>query len=225
MYKKIDWPIADDYKGERELEVAWVRQQLSGIKNKVVADFGGINYGSYGGQSRWIGLEKYGLDPSNKTLVFDRADFEGLRGKYIKADLMTPGFYRADSVDVGVCVSVLEHIGINCEPKVLSGDLIALRNIYNVLRVGGVLLLTVPVTHGAMRTCREIRVYNPDALRAYVAALFGGTAEYEYYRYVPPFWMKATDEKSLEEMELAPIDQTKRRGVACLACLKITRKV
>jgi len=225
MYKKIEWPVDLDFKGERELEVPWVRRQLKGITGARIADFGCINYGDYKARPRWLGFDVYGVDDKENTLLaYDKAEFTIMKKRYMIADLMTAGFCKSESVDVGVSVSVIEHVGVNCEPRVISGDFIALRNMYDALRVGGFLLITVPAALTAGLPAPDIRTYTPAVLHKYMDGLYGSKVTYEYYRYMAPFWMVAYDDDSFDEMNRVAVESSKRKGVTSLACLKIEKR-
>lgn len=224
MYKKVDFPIAEGFKGEREVEVAWIRRHLKGIVGKTIADFGCVNYGNYKNCSRWLGFDIYEVDINNTLLAFDKAEFSVLQDRYINADLMVAGFCRAQSVDIGISVSVIEHVGINSLPRVLAGDFIAIRNLYDIIKVNGCLLITVPAAIIAGYPAEDFRSYNPELLRAYMNGLYGSRVTYEYYRYIHPFWMVAYNDEDFESMMRVKISEDHYKGANSVACLRIEKR-
>ncbi|HWH11941.1 MAG TPA: class I SAM-dependent methyltransferase [Solirubrobacteraceae bacterium] len=83
--------------------------------------------------------------------------------------------FAADRFDVVICISTLEHIGLDNdqygipkEDQVAGGDLVALRELGRVVRSAGRLLVTVP--GGCDANHRSFRQYSPTTWCALVEA-------------------------------------------------------
>jgi SAM-dependent methyltransferase len=145
--------------GGRDVEVPFIRSVFSNIKDKYIADFGCV-------ESTGISTDAYNIDKSNTLTYFDIMVHPKFQGRYIVADFLNPNFYKENSFDLGICVSVLEHIGLRMYNNKLidNGETIALENIIKTIRPGGKLFVTVPASDTYQIIDGWIKSYTPKML-------------------------------------------------------------
>lgn len=135
----------------------------------------------------WLLLERKGfLSKERNIKLLDIAPTKGLSEKirefknieYISIDLQSPlAMYKMDiqdlqfddsEFDIIICYHVLEHV---------EDDFKAMREIYRVLKPGGIVLFQVPIRHGKYETIEGKHIDDPDERRQ----LFGQEDHMRYY--------------------------------------------
>jgi ubiquinone/menaquinone biosynthesis C-methylase UbiE len=119
---------------------------------------------------------------------------------YIHADLRE-NVFRDDFFDTMVCISTIEHIGLDNTQRDYTTDAryredkpedyqLVMREFYRTLKTGGRLLLTVP--YGKRVVFDWLQQYDAAELQKLIAAFPGRLVEETYYRYLPTGWQFAT---------------------------------
>jgi SAM-dependent methyltransferase len=141
--------------------------------------------------------------PQNELHLLDLADVE-LRGAvFHRADLRATPF-GDDYFDVAICISTLEHIGLDNseyfssdEPGVdQKGDVAALRELGRVTTQAGRVLLTVP--GGQPGDYGWYRQYDAESFARLVAEAGLTIADVEYFVYDPTGGWRSADGAELE---------------------------
>jgi SAM-dependent methyltransferase len=101
-------------------------------------------------------------------------------------DARSAGF-RNGAFDQVVCISTIEHVGLDCGISDKSGDARAMQEIFRVLKKGGSAIVTVP--YGREKKPGH-RVYVRGSL-AKLASRFS-VAKKEFYRYDAGKWKKCS---------------------------------
>lgn len=203
--------------GGRSVEIPFVRRELGGVKNSTIADFGCMN-GPTG--KNYIGTKKYGFDTSNIISYFDLLDVPNLRGQYNRVDFTTTGFHKENSFDYGICISVVEHIGLNSYGnKVVNGaDVVAIENMYATIKSGGSLYITVPASDTYQLPLHWIRSYTPQMIKQWGTNLVGANMNIQLCKYVPPNWCECMED------EFTNIKQYGTgQGIIGVACITIKK--
>jgi SAM-dependent methyltransferase len=125
---------------------------------------------------------------------------------HIYADLrsvpMSSGYY-----DVVVCVSTLEHIGMDNtlfhgEVENAPDDYVAaVREMRRLLRPGGILLLTVPF--GTYKNFGSFQLFDQRLIRNVVTACSPSHVEETYFRYTAQGW-RLSDARACADAEYVP---------------------
>ena len=207
----VPWQLRPNRGGGRGVEIPWIRRAVADLKDKTVADFGCLDDAA-------PSTADYEIDPSNRILYFDNRDasFDGYR----KVDFLHENFAEAESIDVGICVSVIEHVGLPIYRNSIcaDGDFFALRNILATIKPGGRLLLTVPASEKSYAPLYWMRSYSPAQLASWSRALdFEMTLE--TYQYVKDTWYSCPPDKLRGSYHYEG-----NYDVVAVACMDITKK-
>lgn len=107
-----------------------------------------------------LGYEVTGMD--FRPYPFEHHDFT-----FIQADILQwdPPVEEFDTI---VSISTIEHVGLSAygDPVCEDGDKVAVRKLWQALKPGGELIITVPA--GSKRTARGMRIYDDAAVRELV---------------------------------------------------------
>lgn len=168
------------------------------------------------------------------TLVTEDETFAEQDITYLDADLRSLPF-EADTFDTSVCVSTLEHVGMDNTYYGAGDDIAAtaadpapearraLAEIMRVTRPGGRVLLSVPFGQG--ENLGWLRVFSADDLDALLADVPEDRRSVEIFRYLDAGWQRATvrDAAGARYRDFmadpAPVDDlaAAARAVACVA--------
>lgn len=101
-------------------------------------------------------------------------------------DARSAGF-RDRVFDQVICISTIEHIGLDCGIDDKSGDAKAMQEIFRMLKKGGSAIITVPYGMGKKP---DHRVYDKRALGSLVGRF--SVTKQEFYRYDTGKWTKCS---------------------------------
>lgn len=209
---------------ERSVEYPWAFSRLPASGPRVLDAGSTLNYPNLLAHPR---LHSRTVVICN--LVHDyRAPNRNVR--YVTADLRLAPF-PDDAFDTVVCISTLEHIGLETEvfgapTAALGGADRALSELRRVLRSGGRLLVTVP--YGIPGTFRWFRQYDERAVADLIAQFAPQAVERAYFRYLPEGWVRASAAESATceyfdihtTPQFGPDFAAAARAVACLSLEK-----
>lgn len=179
---------------ERCVEYPWLLTHLS-LGEESLLDAGSVlNHDFILEQPIW----------QNKTLHVLTLAPEGncfwQRGiSYLYADLRDIPI-RDNYYDTIVCISTLEHVGMdntiytpkeNCCEQRPRDFVLTVKELQRVLKPGGQLLLTVPF--GEYRNFGIFQQFDSQLLDEAVAAFEGQQVEYTFFRYSPVGWQRANE--------------------------------
>ncbi len=123
--------------GERIVEIPFLYKNLDFNKVNRILDLGCVG-SKISLQLASLGYNVVGID--YRPYLFKHRNLEFIQGNFFNIDL------PFESFDCAICISVVEHIGLpayNIKPFE-DGDKKAIEKIYNLLKKGGKLILTVP---------------------------------------------------------------------------------
>jgi SAM-dependent methyltransferase len=153
------------------------------------------------------------------------------RVTYVTGDLRAMGI-RADTVDLVVCISTLEHIGLDAtrlytrDPRFREDRpqdfRLALREFRRVLRPGGRLMVTVPF--GRAANLGWLQQFDRGGVDEIERAFGGEALDASFFKYEPDGWRRAAsgDCVACEYFDIhatpgsAPDYAAAARAVACL---------
>lgn len=223
--EKIDWAVSQSLVGlgGRSLEVPYIRRKLADVHNMVVADFGCME-GTVGMADK-VGTGKYQIPSDNEVLCFDNLDAPHLVGKYVKADLLDIPFWHTQhyekKLDIGICVSVLEHIGLDVyrNKDCPNGDWVALVNMYNTLKVGGKLIVTIPASDFDYLVTYWIRSYSPKSIKNWAKFLANSSITIDLFGIFGCCWQFCENEEEYKGV-VHYRGGTDINGIACVTVVK-----
>ena len=200
----------------RQLERFYITEKLVNIRNKTIVDYGCLDGTQKEGEIFGTPVF-YGIDKSNTLIGIDIRDVEKLKDQYIVSDIISAPL-SSQSVDIGICVSTIEHIGLTkymneLDPK---GDEKALQKMIDVLKIGGKLYVTFPC--GAFKDYiigGWIRVYSEKTIDKWVQSYPNCSFERNIFGLFGKSWYECTTK------ELAKIHTTPEIYGIC--CLNITK--
>ena len=153
------------------------------------------------------------------------------RVRYVSGDLRAMAL-RDAAVDLVVCISTLEHIGLDAT-RLYTRDLqfredrpadfrLALREFRRVLRPGGRLMVTVPF--GRAAHLGWLQQFDAAGVDAIVRAFDGELLDASFFKYEPDGWRRAAADAcaACEYFDIhatpggAPDSAAAARAVACL---------
>jgi SAM-dependent methyltransferase len=142
---------------ERIIERAWIYRQLSSVPvGSRILDLGccespvALELASNGYQVTGVDIRDYALRHPNL--------------EFVKADICSTNL-ELNRYDVAISLSTIEHIGLGAYGDPLGESLpqAAIREIFRVLKRGGLFLVTLPFGHGAVTPLHK--VYDSGSLR------------------------------------------------------------
>ena len=182
---------------ERVVEVPWVLARLAGLGPRTLDAGSSLNHDRLLEHPVLLERQIHILTLAPEPPVRPRANVSHVYG-----DLRTMP-YRDGWFDAVVCVSTLDHVGLDntrvygAAPRFAEsrpGDWkAAVAEFRRVLAPGGTLLLTVPF--GRAENLGWMQVFDRDGLDAVCAAFGGRIAESAFYRYDGGGWRPATAEE------------------------------
>jgi len=141
LYLRYVYGSFPNLQGDRDIEYASIATNIPNGPGKAM-DFGSGN--SY---LSLIAAEK-GYNATNVDMLPNRLSFRNHNVKFIQGDFFECDFKR-NSFDLMINCSSIEHVGLVGRYGVVKqekdGDLKAMAILHNLLRKGGIMLLTVPV--------------------------------------------------------------------------------
>jgi len=214
--KKVNWQLPlGKIMDERRLERPYIAKKLLNVKNKIIVDWGCLDGSQKTGEIVGTSIF-YNIDKSNTIIGVDIRDIPTLKGQYIVSDIISAPI-NTESVDIGLCISTIEHIGLTKYNNSLdsTGDSKALGKMIDVIKAGGKLYLTFPYGTSPTIIGGWIKVYTEEVLKSWelehpncqfnkdIFGLFGGK------------WYNC-DFKDLEKVQ----SKTTVTGICCLEIIK-----
>jgi ubiquinone/menaquinone biosynthesis C-methylase UbiE len=210
---------------KRSVEYAFVARNFSATKSGMrILDVGSESseltriISRFGLRQGW---EVYGIDISEfEQIVNDEKPLPLL----VRMDARQMGF-RDNLFDRILCISMLEHIGTELldqsADKIDSGrsDVMALSEMFRILRKGGRILITIPYIDDKVKGCAtSCRIYNPQI----ISKLTGDfkVKKKEFYIYLNGMWCSCkrthiTKQLRLHSHEAVP-NRIESRVLLCL---------
>ena len=169
------------------------------------------------------------IDPPAATLIHftqsgerEEARFAGSQVSYVFGDLRAVPF-RNEYFDRIVCVSTLEHVGMNNTRYGANGEhapessAAAVRELMRVLAPGGTLLVTVP--YGVAADRGWYRMFGPADISSVIDAARASDAAVRYYRFGGS-WYVADAAVETIPADMADDDDVAVRAVAAIRLRK-----
>lgn len=184
---RIDWQLSTG-SGGRSIEVPFIQRKVASVRDSVIADYGCL------GRPGIFTTDSYNIHPSNTVIGVDCRSDPLLASRYIQADICAAPIAEG-SVDVGLCVSVIEHIGTGAygDDKPVAGrDLMALTKMAKDLRKTGQLYVTFPVGPTAYVIDGWIRVYTPESVTTWASLLPELDLSLELFKLINGSWFACT---------------------------------
>jgi SAM-dependent methyltransferase len=184
--------------GERIVEIPFLYKNLDFNLSKNVLDLGCVG-SKISLQLASIGYNVVGID--FRPLIFKHKNLKFIQGNFFNIEL------PYESFDYVICVSVIEHIGLpayNIKPFE-QGDKKAVEKIYDLLKKGGKLILTVPF--GKATVNQFERNYDQKSLNQLLKMF--KIEEFEIYERSKNGWISSNSPSNI------------LKKVACVVCSKI----
>lgn len=184
--------------GERIVEIPFLYKNLDFNLSKNILDLGCVG-SKISLQLASIGYNVVGIDC--RPYIFNHKNLEFIQGNFFNINL------PAESFDCVICISTIEHIGLpayNIKPFE-QGDKKAIEKIYNLLKKGGKLILTVPFGKAIVNQFE--RNYDQKSLNQLIKKF--KIDEFKIY------------ERSRSGWILSNNSSNKFEKVACVVCVKI----
>ncbi len=184
--------------GERIVEIPFLYKNLDFHKMQKILDLGCVG-SKISLQLASLGYKVVGID--YRPFIFKHKNIEFIQGNFFNIDL------PPESFDCAICISVIEHIGLpayNIKPFE-KGDKKAIEKIYNLLKKGGKLILTVPF--GKAIVNRFERNYSENSLNQLIGKF--KIVELKIFENSKNGWTLTTNSSN------------KLYKVACVVCVKI----
>ena len=190
--------------GSRLVENSWVLNNLG--KGKNVLDVGCC--------CSFLLYELIGRGYNTYATDFNDYDYKE-KINFVKADLTKRMPFKKDFFDSIILISTLEHIGLGQYNDTLkkSGDIVALKNLKRILKPGGRILITIPISKEFFLIKEKKRKYDKKALSVITK---GFTLEKEEYFMFKNVWKKVSKKKALSRNAKHNTDD----AIACLILRK-----
>ena len=197
IFSLINFKSKNIVVGSRIVEIPFLYQNIDFENTHRILDLGCVG-SKISLELASMGLKVVGVDYRPYPLIHKNLEF--IQGNFF--DLELP----LESFDCAIAVSTLEHIGLpayNIKPFE-NGDQKAIKRFYQLLKVGGKLILTVPF--GKNEVDQFERNYNLNSLKKLLRNF--KISKIQIY------------EKSKEGWELSDISLSTFEKVACIVCIK-----
>ena len=191
------FPLAWLYVSQRIVEVPFCQRAVDDatVPDDVVFELGSVVWPYLSGRVKEVTVcdWSYGSDPSDPSEI--PANVTIMETDFLKAEL------PAESFDVVVSVSTVEHIGMGeyGDPLYADGDRAAVLGLYRLLKPGGLMVLGMPF--GRIEDS-WYRVYDPERFRSLMEGINVISVQHWIWRF--PWWYRAT------EAQAAKADSTTR---------------
>lgn len=203
MYRRLSEPPAPNLLGDRDVEYTWIQAHMPEGPGKAL-EFGCAS------SPLWLAAVRRGFTITAIDLQPASWFVEHPAFTFTQTDLLSMALAPA-SLDLVINCSTVEHVGLDRYGARHNpdGDLAAMRRLRELLKPGGIMLLTVPVGQDA-RIARLHRVYG----RVRLPKLLDG---YESVR--EEFWTK--DERSnrwrpaAKDLALVQVPSAHYYGLGC----------
>lgn len=161
----------------RKFEYAFLARCLSrkDLCKNVIVDIGGYSFST-------IVPLIFGF-PETKIISVDWCYHTSLKNnvRYVKGDAMNTNL--PDQIaDLVICISTLEHIGLGRwgDPLIVDGDIRAMKEAYRILKIGGLLVLTIPYGYPTV-VFNLNRIYDSGRVQMLSEGFETVVAEYSLY--------------------------------------------
>ena len=159
LYNMITQPPKPNLEGDRDIEYSWISANLPAGPGKAM-DFG-CNFGWMGLLAARKGFKVTAVDLKFTSWSYRHPDLEFVQGDILKLKL-APG-----SLDLIINCSSIEHVGLAGRFGVAEanaeGDFTAMSVLNSILKVNGIMLLTIPVGRDKIFSSMH-RVYGEKRL-------------------------------------------------------------
>jgi SAM-dependent methyltransferase len=175
---------------ERVVEYPWVLSRSEHWGHRVVDAGSTLNYPELLGHTALAGRRI--------TILNLAHDWTGApeNARYVTGDLRHAPL-RSECADVVVCISTLEHIGLDntlyvtgLREERFDDFRIVLGEFRRILRPGGRFLVTVP--YGEPVRLRWLQQFDQARVQAIVGEFGGIVADEAYFKYEPDGWVRST---------------------------------
>jgi len=198
LYKLINLKSRKITIGERIVEIPFLYKNLDFHKINKILDLGCVG-SKISLQLASLGFKVVGID--YRPFIFKHKNIEFIQGNFFDINL------PAESFDCVICISTIEHIGLpayNIKPFE-QGDRKAIEKIYELLKKGGKLILTVPFGKAIVNQFE--RNYDQKTLNQLIKMF--KIEELEIYERSKSGWISSHNSSN------------KFEKVACVVCVKI----
>lgn len=159
IYQKLYEPPIPNLRGDRDVEYSWICANMPSGPGEAL-DFG-CGTGWMGLLAARKGFNVIAIDLEPVTWYYVHPKLKFIQGDLLKVSLPLNYF------DLVINVSAIEHVGLTGRYSVTEekpdGDLEAMKVIYNIMKKGGIMLLTIPV--GKDRVFKPFhRIYGTERL-------------------------------------------------------------
>jgi len=159
IYQKLVTAPVPNLKGDRDLEYTWIEANMPRQKGRALGF--GCGTSSLPLFAARLGFNVTAVDLVQVPEFYKYDGLEFLYGDFLEMDFQTESF------DLIINASAIEHVGISGRYEVSDdredGDIAVSKKLYNVLKPGGVMLLTIPVGQDAVFAPLH-RVYGEERL-------------------------------------------------------------
>lgn len=214
---------------ERVVEYPWVLASQSAWGPRVLDAGSTLNYPEF--------LSHSVLSDRTVVVVNLAHDWTGRFANvaYVTGDLRRLPLREA-SLDVVVCISTLEHVGLDNRRYAGKDEYrqdrpddfrLVLREFRRVLRTGGRLLVTVPF--GRPRQLGWLQQFDAAGVAAIVSEFTGSLVDESYFKYEPGGWTRSTavqcrDCEYFDVTRGMPFDDDYAAAARAVACLDLVKR-
>lgn len=202
--------------GDREVEWSWVASQMPAGPGRAL-DFG-IGQSYLGLMAAQRGFEVTAVDLEDVLWPYAHPDLHFIQGDIMELQLPEEHF------DLVINCSAIEHVGLagryGVEESVPDGDLEAMARMRELMKTGGVMILTIPVGEEGVVGSRH-RIYGSRRLKR---LLEGYTVEKEicWVKDADNRWKMCDREEALDfGSEIEPLEH--EQSIYALGCFVLER--
>ena len=209
VYQKIKFGPSPNLLGDRDLEYSFIAANLPNKTGRVL-DFGS------GGTPLSLIAELKGHNVTAIDLIKYNTAYK-TAAKFMQGDILNTNQLKKNYFDIVINCSSIEHVGLSgrygITKYIADGDLDAMNILRNVLKKGGIMLLTIPV--GQDTTVESMhRIYGEERLPKLIS---GFTVLKQQ------FWIKDSQNKWNEmntKRALSTQGSKKYYGIGCFVLKK-----
>jgi SAM-dependent methyltransferase len=190
---------------ERIIEVPWLFQNINLPKGSKILDFG-CNRSKVSIELASLGYKVIGVDLL--PYHYSHKNFEFIQGDFLQISL------PSNSFDAVIAISTIEHCGLPYYGSPCpDGDKKAMSKIWEVLKHGGLAIITVPYATEFSKN-NATRIYDEKTLKDLLSNFVIVREEYGLRNEQCSDWVICT------RLQLPQIIGRNDHAVACLVCLK-----